>query len=192
MNSFCCKGYSRLECWRPWIEHSRGENNQSNCWCKVKKKGNKRVTLDFLSNFVAYFWACSFHLVHILFRLFSWELEMGLGTTWRSSTTRFQHEISIIFRFHSNLSMIWISWIQSYTFSNNYAQFVNFTEIMSKNIATAEKEAAFALAALMEVPFQYKAVTEMNLIGLGLTRLILPLSLHESFQNCFSEVGWSN
>uniref|UniRef100_A0A9I9DK92 RING-type domain-containing protein n=1 Tax=Cucumis melo TaxID=3656 RepID=A0A9I9DK92_CUCME len=44
-------------------------------------------------------------------------------------------------------------------------QFVNFTEIMSKNIGVPEKEAAFALAALMEVPFQYKAVTEMGLIG---------------------------
>ncbi|XP_078435224.1 copine (Calcium-dependent phospholipid-binding protein) family [Wolffia australiana] len=36
-------------------------------------------------------------------------------------------------------------------------QFVNFTKIMSTNMDAAKKEAAFALAALMEVPFQYKA-----------------------------------
>ncbi|KGN46786.1 E3 ubiquitin-protein ligase RGLG4 [Cucumis sativus] len=55
-------------------------------------------------------------------------------------------------------------------------QFVNFTEIMSKNIGVAEKEAAFALAALMEVPFQYKAVTEMGLMGrvTGKARHIVP------------------
>ncbi|TYG59283.1 hypothetical protein ES288_D08G289400v1 [Gossypium darwinii] len=44
-------------------------------------------------------------------------------------------------------------------------QFVNFTEIMSKNISPDEKEAAFALAALMEIPFQYKAVMELGILG---------------------------
>ncbi|KAK7271877.1 hypothetical protein RJT34_28130 [Clitoria ternatea] len=44
-------------------------------------------------------------------------------------------------------------------------QFVNFTEIMSKNIPSSRKEAAFALAALMEIPSQYKAAIELNLLG---------------------------
>ncbi|KAI4350610.1 hypothetical protein L6164_005055 [Bauhinia variegata] len=44
-------------------------------------------------------------------------------------------------------------------------QFVNFTEIMSKNIPPSRKEAAFALAALMEIPSQYKAALEGNLLG---------------------------
>ncbi|XP_061341855.1 E3 ubiquitin-protein ligase RGLG2 isoform X2 [Gastrolobium bilobum] len=44
-------------------------------------------------------------------------------------------------------------------------QFVNFTEIMSKNMPHSRKEAAFALAALMEIPSQYKAAIELNLPG---------------------------
>ncbi|XVE74243.1 hypothetical protein DITRI_Ditri12bG0001300 [Diplodiscus trichospermus] len=44
-------------------------------------------------------------------------------------------------------------------------QFVNFTEIMSKNTSSDEKEAAFALAALMEIPLQYKAVMELGILG---------------------------
>ncbi|KAJ0795119.1 putative transcription factor C2H2 family [Helianthus annuus] len=44
-------------------------------------------------------------------------------------------------------------------------QFVNFTEIMSKNMNTSRKEAEFALAALMEIPSQYKATLELNILG---------------------------
>ncbi|KAJ7982105.1 E3 ubiquitin-protein ligase RGLG2 [Quillaja saponaria] len=44
-------------------------------------------------------------------------------------------------------------------------QFVNFTAIMSKNASPSEKEASFALAALMEIPFQYKAVVELGILG---------------------------
>ncbi|XP_006301528.2 E3 ubiquitin-protein ligase RGLG5 isoform X1 [Capsella rubella] len=44
-------------------------------------------------------------------------------------------------------------------------QFVNFTEIMSKNIDPARKEAEFALSALMEIPSQYKATLELGLLG---------------------------
>lgn len=44
-------------------------------------------------------------------------------------------------------------------------QFVNFTDIMSKKISPSAKEAAFALAALMEIPFQYKAALELGLLG---------------------------
>ncbi|XP_068322921.1 E3 ubiquitin-protein ligase RGLG4-like isoform X1 [Pyrus communis] len=44
-------------------------------------------------------------------------------------------------------------------------QFVNFTEIMSKHTTSSEKESAFALAALMEIPIQYKAVVEFGILG---------------------------
>ncbi|KAJ4912036.1 E3 ubiquitin-protein ligase RGLG2 [Raphanus sativus] len=44
-------------------------------------------------------------------------------------------------------------------------QFVNFTEIMAKNKAQSLKETEFALSALMEIPQQYKATLELNLLG---------------------------
>ncbi|KAL9454720.1 hypothetical protein AB3S75_010180 [Citrus x aurantiifolia] len=44
-------------------------------------------------------------------------------------------------------------------------QFVNFTEIMSKNHDQTRKETGFALSALMEIPSQYKATIELNILG---------------------------
>ncbi|KAM7464687.1 hypothetical protein LguiA_032808 [Lonicera macranthoides] len=44
-------------------------------------------------------------------------------------------------------------------------QFVNFTEIMSKNVDLLRKQTEFALAALMEIPSQYKATIELNMLG---------------------------
>ncbi|XP_031504408.1 E3 ubiquitin-protein ligase RGLG3-like [Nymphaea colorata] len=44
-------------------------------------------------------------------------------------------------------------------------QFLNFTKIMSWNHDKTKKEAALALAALMEIPFQYKATQELNYLG---------------------------
>ncbi|KAF2293249.1 hypothetical protein GH714_040612 [Hevea brasiliensis] len=44
-------------------------------------------------------------------------------------------------------------------------QFVNFTEIMSMNMDRYRKEAEFSLAALMEIPSQYKATLELNILG---------------------------
>ncbi|KAG8094766.1 hypothetical protein GUJ93_ZPchr0012g20143 [Zizania palustris] len=44
-------------------------------------------------------------------------------------------------------------------------QFVNFTDIMSKSIAPDRKEAEFALSALMEIPEQYKATLDLQLLG---------------------------
>ncbi|KAK3042676.1 hypothetical protein RJ639_000928, partial [Escallonia herrerae] len=44
-------------------------------------------------------------------------------------------------------------------------QFINFTAIMSKDATPSGRETAFALAALMEIPIQYKAVIELGLLG---------------------------
>ncbi|MED6168269.1 E3 ubiquitin-protein ligase rglg2 [Stylosanthes scabra] len=44
-------------------------------------------------------------------------------------------------------------------------QFVNFTEIMSKNVDSARKETEFALSALMEIPSQYKATIDHGILG---------------------------
>ncbi|KAJ3677557.1 hypothetical protein LUZ60_003281 [Juncus effusus] len=44
-------------------------------------------------------------------------------------------------------------------------QFVNFTEIMAKNMASSRKETEFALSALMEIPSQYKATMDLQLLG---------------------------
>lgn len=44
-------------------------------------------------------------------------------------------------------------------------QFVNFTQIMSKNIDASRKQTEFALAALMEIPSQYNATIELGILG---------------------------
>lgn len=44
-------------------------------------------------------------------------------------------------------------------------QFVNFTDIMLKNMDRSRKEAEFALSALMEIPSQYKATIELDILG---------------------------
>ncbi|KAK9104302.1 hypothetical protein Scep_021146 [Stephania cephalantha] len=44
-------------------------------------------------------------------------------------------------------------------------QFVNFTDIMLKNIPPSRKETEFALSALMEIPSQYKATIELSILG---------------------------
>ncbi|XP_022737706.1 E3 ubiquitin-protein ligase RGLG2-like [Durio zibethinus] len=56
-------------------------------------------------------------------------------------------------------------------------QFVNFTDIMSKNMDRSRKEAEFALAALMEIPSQYKATLELNILGTSRGKAIDRVSL---------------
>ncbi|CAN8240405.1 unnamed protein product [Cochlearia groenlandica] len=55
-------------------------------------------------------------------------------------------------------------------------QFVNFTEIMKRDSPENAKETAFALAALMEIPFQYQAAIELHLLGktTGLAKKVNP------------------
>nr|KJB33860.1 hypothetical protein B456_006G034900 [Gossypium raimondii] len=57
-------------------------------------------------------------------------------------------------------------------------QFVNFTEIMLKNTSPSRKETEFALAALMEIPSQYKATIELNILGEMFPREFHYLLLH--------------
>ncbi|OVA17633.1 zinc finger protein [Macleaya cordata] len=63
-------------------------------------------------------------------------------------------------------------------------QFVNFTEIMSKKVPVSRKETEFALTALMEIPSQYKATIELNILGRRTgkapQRIPLPPPLYES------------
>jgi E3 ubiquitin-protein ligase RGLG len=45
-------------------------------------------------------------------------------------------------------------------------QFINFTEVMQKNLPPLQREAQFALGALMEIPHQYKAALQLKLLGM--------------------------
>ncbi|KAI8018056.1 E3 ubiquitin-protein ligase RGLG1 [Camellia lanceoleosa] len=57
-------------------------------------------------------------------------------------------------------------------------QFVNFTEIMKKNMDISRKEAAFAVAALRGIPSQYKETLNLQLSGhprgVAMNRVSLP------------------
>ncbi|KAD7479561.1 hypothetical protein R6Q59_008474 [Mikania micrantha] len=71
-------------------------------------------------------------------------------------------------------------YIPSRSFDN--FQFVNFTDIMMKNVPPIRKETEFALAALMEIPTQYKATIELNILGsrkgISPQRVALPPPVH--------------
>ncbi|TKY73812.1 E3 ubiquitin-protein ligase RGLG1 [Spatholobus suberectus] len=82
---------------------------------------------------------------------------------------------SIVAASHYPLSIILVGvgdgpWDEMKHFDDNITerlfdnfQFVNFTKIMSENTEASKKEAEFALAALMEIPFQYRAAQNIEL-----------------------------
>ncbi|KAI8019648.1 E3 ubiquitin-protein ligase RGLG1 [Camellia lanceoleosa] len=53
-------------------------------------------------------------------------------------------------------------------------QFVNFTEIMSKNMDISREEAAFAIAALRRIPSQYKSTLNLKPRWGAINRVPLP------------------
>ncbi|KAJ0828713.1 putative von Willebrand factor, type A, copine, von Willebrand factor A-like domain superfamily [Helianthus annuus] len=53
--------------------------------------------------------------------------------------------------------------IPARTFDN--FQFVNFTDIMSKNVDPLRKQTEFAVNALMEIPSQYQATLQLGILG---------------------------
>lgn len=69
-------------------------------------------------------------------------------------------------------------------------QFVNFTEIMSRNVPLAQKEAEFSLAALMEIPIQFRATQELHLLRLLHFYMKLISSYQCSLLLC--SVNWNN
>ncbi|PPS09286.1 hypothetical protein GOBAR_AA11364 [Gossypium barbadense] len=75
-------------------------------------------------------------------------------------------------------------------------KFVNFTEIMSKNMDRSRKEAEFALSALMEIPSQYKATLELNILGntrgKAIDRVPLPPPLYGAGSFSNSKLSWSS
>ncbi|KAK7358802.1 hypothetical protein VNO77_00741 [Canavalia gladiata] len=81
---------------------------------------------------------------------------------------------SIIAASHYPLSIVLVGvgdgpWDEMQNFDDNITdrlfdnfQFVNFTKIMSENKEASKKEAAFALAALMEIPIQYRVAQNLQ------------------------------
>ncbi|XP_078167567.1 E3 ubiquitin-protein ligase RGLG1-like isoform X3 [Carex rostrata] len=62
-------------------------------------------------------------------------------------------------------------------------QFVNFTEIMSRNVPDSAKEAQFALQALMEIPLQYAAIQGLGILGTPPRRSIPQISSGAGFES---------
>ncbi|CAK9181660.1 unnamed protein product [Ilex paraguariensis] len=68
---------------------------------------------------------------------------------------------------------------------NNY-EFVNFTDIMSKESTPSKKEIAFALAALKGIPNQKNTASELGLLGCvtGKAKMIYPRPPTVPYTNC--------
>ncbi|KAE9587343.1 putative transcription factor C2H2 family [Lupinus albus] len=113
---------------------------------------------------------------HVLVIIADGQVSRNPGTPHGKLSPQEQATISsIIAASHYPLSIILVGvgdgpWDEMQQFDDNITerlfdnfQFVNFTKIMSENTKESKKETAFALAALMEIPFQYRAVQNIQL-----------------------------
>ncbi|KAK7282296.1 hypothetical protein RIF29_10959 [Crotalaria pallida] len=113
---------------------------------------------------------------HVLVIIADGQVSRNPGTPRGKLSPQEQATISsIVAASHYPLSIILVGvgdgpWDEMQQFDDNITerlfdnfQFVNFTKIMSENTEASKKEAAFALAALMEIPFQYRAVQNIQL-----------------------------
>ncbi|CAK8567940.1 unnamed protein product [Lathyrus sativus] len=113
---------------------------------------------------------------HVLVIIADGQVSRSSGTPHGKLSPQEQATISsIIAASHFPLSIILVGvgdgpWDEMKHFDDNINgrlfdnfQFVNFTKIMSENTEASKKETAFALAALMEIPFQYRAAQNIQL-----------------------------
>ncbi|XP_004502961.1 E3 ubiquitin-protein ligase RGLG3 isoform X2 [Cicer arietinum] len=113
---------------------------------------------------------------HVLVIIADGQVTRNPGTPQGKLSPQEQATISsIIAASHYPLSIILVGvgdgpWDEMQHFDDNITgrlfdnfQFVNFTKIMSENTEASKKEAAFALAALMEIPYQYRAAQNIQI-----------------------------
>ncbi|WVZ24570.1 hypothetical protein V8G54_003114 [Vigna mungo] len=113
---------------------------------------------------------------HVLVIIADGQVTRNSGTPHGKFSPQEQATInSIIAASHYPLSIILVGvgdgpWDEMKHFDDSIAQrlfdnfqFVNFTKIMSENKDASKKEAAFALAALMEIPIQYRITQNLQL-----------------------------
>ncbi|CAL5204366.1 unnamed protein product [Lathyrus oleraceus] len=113
---------------------------------------------------------------HVLVIIADGQVSRNPGTPRGKLSPQEQATVSsIIAASHYPLSIILVGvgdgpWDEMKHFDDNITgrlfdnfQFVNFTKIMSENTEASKKETAFALAALMEIPFQYRAAQNIQL-----------------------------
>ncbi|XP_065873989.1 E3 ubiquitin-protein ligase RGLG3 isoform X2 [Euphorbia lathyris] len=115
---------------------------------------------------------------HVLVIIADGQVTRSLDTPYGCYSPQEQATVnSIVAASHYPLSIILVGvgdgpWDAMKEFDDNIPQrafdnfqFVNFTKLMSENSETSKKEIAFALAGLMEVPFQYRATQRLHYIN---------------------------
>ncbi|KAG6768857.1 hypothetical protein POTOM_024469 [Populus tomentosa] len=115
---------------------------------------------------------------HVLLIIADGQVTRSVGTVNGQLSSQEQNTIyAIVKASNYPLSIVLVGvgdgpWDMMHIFDDNIPsrafdnfQFVNFTEIMSKNIPMSKKETEFALDALMEIPSQYKATIDLQLLG---------------------------
>ncbi|XP_027920351.1 E3 ubiquitin-protein ligase RGLG3-like [Vigna unguiculata] len=113
---------------------------------------------------------------HVLVIIADGQVTRNSGTPHGKFSPQEQATInSIVAASHHPLSIILVGvgdgpWDEMQHFDDSITQrlfdnfqFVNFTKIMSENRDASKKEAAFALAALMEIPIQYRITQNLPL-----------------------------